>query len=293
MICGTARGIGKFPVAKYPPTDVYYIPEQKTFASKVPDMKKMLVLLAGQSNMSGRGYLTENDMTEIPGITALRRDMVWIPAADPFNYDRLGTLGLSNAADPFEVKGLEFNGNRRCGVGPGRTFAIALKELYPGNEIGLIPVSIGGTGINSWLPGGKDKHSDMHPYDDAVKMAREAMKEGELVAVLWHQGETDAKNDTPDYKELLKTVIANFRNDLGIEEVPFILGGLGDFLDPQWDVPRYNNIIREVASEMPHCGFVSAGGLNHRGDNLHFDTPSQYILGNRYFQEFCRLNKII
>ena len=249
-------------------------------------MKKMLVLLAGQSNMSGRGYLTENDVTVIPGITALRRDMVWIPAADPFNYDRLGTLGLSNAADPFEVKSLEINGNRRCGVGPGRTFAIALKELYPEHEIGLVPVSIGGTGINAWLPGGKDKHSDMHPYDDAITLAREAMKEGDFVAVLWHQGETDAKLNTANYKELLKTVIANFRKDLGIDKVPFILGGLGDFLDPQWDVPKYNQIIREVASEVSDCGWVSAEGLTHRGDNLHFDTPSQYELGKRYFQCF-------
>ena len=255
-------------------------------------MKKMLVILAGQSNMSGRGYLTENDIFEIPGITALRRDMVWIPAVDPFNYDRLGTLGLSNAADPFEVKSLEINGNRRCGVGPGRTFAIAFKKLFPEKEIGLIPASIGGTGINSWLPGGKDKHSDMHPYDDAIAMSREAMKEGDVVAVLWHQGETDAKEQTLQYKELLKTVIANFRRDLGIDNVPFILGGLGDFLDPQWDAEKYNCIIREVAAEVPCCGFVSSEGLNHRGDNLHFDTPSQYELGKRYFQEFCRMSKL-
>ena len=62
-------------------------------------MAKKLILLAGQSNMSGRGYLTEEDITEIPGITALRRDFVWIPAVDPFNYDRLNALGISNSAD--------------------------------------------------------------------------------------------------------------------------------------------------------------------------------------------------
>ena len=76
-------------------------------------MKKMLVLLAGQSNMSGRGYLTEEDVKVIPGITALRRDGVWIPAADPFNYDRINALGLNDSTDPFEEKALDVNGKRR------------------------------------------------------------------------------------------------------------------------------------------------------------------------------------
>ena len=39
-------------------------------------------------------------------------------------------------------------------------------------------------------------------------------------------------------------------------------------------------------------GFVSAEGLNHRGDNLHFDTPSQYELGRRYFEEFCKMSNL-
>lgn len=255
-------------------------------------MKKMLVLLVGQSNMSGRGYLTEEDVTEIPGITAIRRDLAWMPAVDPFNFDRLNALGVSNAADPFEVKGLEFNGNRRSGVGPGRTFAKCMKTAFPEREIGLIPASIGGTEIAKWFPGAKDDYSDMHPYDDMLVMAREAMKSGELAAILWHQGETDAKKKNENYKEMLKTVIQNFRRDLDCSKVPFILGGLGDFLNPEWNVPAYNQMIRQVASEFDNCGFVSAQGLNHRGDDLHFDTPSQHELGRRYWQEFCRMTGV-
>jgi hypothetical protein len=255
-------------------------------------MKKMLVMLAGQSNMSGRGYLTEEDVTEIKGISAIRRDMVWIPAVDPFNYDRLNMLGLSNAADPFEVKGLESGGNRRSGVGPGRTFAKCLKAAFPDREIGLIPASLGGTEIAKWFPGAKDDHSDLHPYDDAIAMANEALKDGELVAILWHQGETDASRHNENYAGMLKTVIGNFRRDLNCPDIPFILGGLGDFLKAEWNVPHYNDIIRQVASELDHCGFVSAEGLTHRGDDLHFDTPSQHELGRRYWQEFCRMTGI-
>lgn len=255
--------------------------------------KKLLVLLAGQSNMSGRGYLTEKDITPIPGLTALRRDFVWIPAADPFNYDRLNLLGISNAADPFEVKGIEFGGQRRAGVGPGRTFGRLLKEAFPEREVGLVPISIGGTPIESWFPGGKDPHSEMHPYDDGLRLAEEALKYGEFVAVLWHQGEGDASRKTENYKDLLKTVIHNFRRDLPLENVPFILGGLGEFLNPEWQAEKYDKLIRETAEEVPCAGFASAEGLNHRGDNLHFDTESQYILGERYWKEFTRLSPLL
>lgn len=255
-------------------------------------MSKMLVLLAGQSNMSGRGYLTENDVTDIPGLTALRWDGVWIPAADPFNFDRLNVLGLNNSSDPFEEKTLDINGVRRCGVGPGRTFGRLLLERFPDREIGLVPVSVGGTSVSAWMPGGKDRYSDRHPYDDAVKLARKAQECGDFAVILWHQGESDAKLRTADYKEKLKTVINNLRTELGIPEVPVVLGEIGYFLNSEFDISGYNQLIREAASELDNAGCVSAEGLTDRGDALHFDTQSQYELGKRYFAEYCRLAKI-
>lgn len=252
-------------------------------------MRKMLVLLAGQSNMSGRGYLSEEDVKVIPGITALRRDGVWIPAIDPFNYDRINALGLNNSNDPFEEKAIDVNGKRRCGVGPGRTFGRLLKERFAEREIGLVPISIGGTPIASWMPGGKDPHSEMRPYDDGIQLARKAQDEGEFAVILWHQGETDAKLQTENYLEQLKYVINNFRRDLNIPDVPVILGGLGDFLDPSWQAEKYTAMIRQAAEELDNAGFVSAVGLQDRGDDLHFDTPSQYEFGKRYFEKFCEL----
>ena len=253
---------------------------------------KKLVLLAGQSNMSGRGYFTGNDIFEIPALTAQRWDKVWIPAVDPYNYDRLNLLGLNESADPFEENGLTCGSQRRCGVGPGRTFGRLMLEKFPGSEIGLIPVAVGGTAIAAWMPGGKDKYSDRHPYDDALDMARFAMQSGSIEVILWHHGESDAKLRTIDYKDKLITVINNLRRDLSLENVPVILGGLGTFLDERFARDQYDALIRQAAAELPCAGFVSAEGLSHRGDNLHFDTPSQYELGRRYFEEYCRLKQI-
>ena len=254
--------------------------------------RKVLVLLAGQSNMSGRGYLTDEDVTVIPQLEALRWDGVWIPAADPFNYDRLNALGLNNSSDPFEEKAMDINGTRRCGVGPGRTFGRLLLERMPDCEIGLVPVSVGGTPIAAWFPGGKDLHSDRHPFDDAVKLAKQAQECGDFTAILWHQGETDGKLGTENYKDKLIEAITTLRKTLGIEDVPVILGGLGTFLREELRSQEYTQYIREAASELPNAGYVSAEGLTDRGDKLHFDTPSQHELGIRYFAEYCRMTGI-
>lgn len=203
-------------------------------------------------------------------------------------------LGLNESSDPFEEKGLTINDQKRCGVGPGRTFAKLLQTLEPGSEIGLIPTSVGGTPISAWMKGGKDPHSSRHPYDDALEMARFAMQSGQVEVILWHQGESDVARNTPDYKEKLIQVIQNLRRDLSLENVPVILGGLGTFLKPERFPARdeYDSLIQQAASELPNAGFVSAEGLNHRGDLLHFDTPSQYELGRRYFAEYCRLAQV-
>ena len=89
-------------------------------------------------------------------------------------------------------------------------------------------------------------------------------------------------------------VINNLRRELDLENVPVILGGLGTFLNPNRFAARdeYDALIQQAAAELPNAGFVSAEGLEHRGDNLHFDTPSQYELAKRYFEEYCRLKQI-
>ena len=99
---------------------------------------------------------------------------------------------------------------------------------------------------------------------------------------------------TENYKEKLIEVINNLRRELDLQDVPVILGGLGTFLKPERFAARdeYEELIRQAASELPNAGFASAEGLDHRGDNLHFDTASQYELARRYFAEYCRLKQI-
>ena len=251
-------------------------------------MKRLLVLLAGQSNMSGRDYAEKEDLVEIPGLIMMAKDLRWRPAIEPITRDR-SFVGIFDSdgnkmvtADPWDNVLPDDDSRRARGVGPGRTFGRLLLAAKPGCEVGLIPMSVGGTGLVSWMPGGVDKWDPIvHPYDEAIRTAREAQKSGEIVAILWHQGESD-RNAAASYYE-------NFRRDLDLSEgVPFIMGELGSFYNTidMKGVAMVDEAMHQLAAEMKGVYVVSAKDLGHRGDNLHFNRQAAVTLGQRYFEAF-------
>lgn len=228
----------------------------------------LLVLLAGQSNMAGRGEVEEEDRVEIPGLMKINRDLQWVPAVEPVTEDRTF-----------------------AGVGPGRTFGRLLLEANPDCTVGLVPTAVGGTPISAWKRGGCSPWNDQeHPYDEAVRRAKAALERGRFAAVLWHQGETDAKQKNPHYAEDLKEVIRNFREDLPLSEVPFLCGELGHYRKGgPYDFPRIDADLRNVVTELPDLTLVSAEGLTDKGDGLHFSSASARELGRRYFEAYLQM----
>ena len=229
---------------------------------------RILVLLAGQSNMAGRGEVEEEDREEIPGLMKINRELQWVPAVEPLTEDR-----------------------SFAGVGPGRTFGRLLLEANPGCSVGLVPVAVGGTPISAWKRGGCSAGNEKErPYDDAVRRAKAALEQGTFAAVLWHQGETDAKLKNLHYADDLKEVIRSFREDLPLSGVPFLCGELGHYLKGGlYAFSQIDADIRSVVSELPDLGWVSAEGLTDKGDGLHFSSASAREFGRRYFEEYLRM----
>lgn len=227
------------------------------FAEQAPAQMK-LFLLIGQSNMAGRGKVEPQDQVENPRILMLTKDLKWVPAKDPVHFDKPD----------------------KAGVGPCSEFA---REVFKANKnatIGLIPCAVGGTSLDQWKAGGG-------LYNAAVARTKEAMKQGKLAGILWHQGEADS--GSPDkvasYADRFSAMIGQLRKDLQAEKVPVLIGEL---IRGYKNNDAINVVLADAAKKVPLCGLVSSEGL---GKGLHFDSPSARKFGQRYAAEYLKMVK--
>lgn len=222
---------------------------------KLPPKEKLqLFLLAGQSNMAGRGKLDEISKQTDPRIIAMDRRGEWKIATDPLHWDKSA-----------------------AGTGIGRPFAAIIAAKNPGVTIGLIPTACGGSPIASWQPGKFWGQTQSHPWDDSIAAAKKAMKDGTLMAILWHQGEADSSpRKSGDYQKNLEKLIQRFRAELDAPDLPFIIGQLGRFPAKPWDKDReaVDAAQQAIAKRMKNVAFVPIENPVSIGDNLHFDTPT-------------------
>lgn len=219
-------------------------------------------LLIGQSNMAGRGFLHE-----VPPIYNERIEMLcngrWQMMTEPMNYDR-PVAGVSLAA----------------------SFAESWCRIYPKEKIGLIPCAEGGSSIDEWA-------AESILFRHAVSEAKFAMENSELTGILWHQGESDS--DSGKYKtyyEKLYKIVKSLREELEAEDIPFIIGGLGDYLGKTAfgagcvEFELINQELKRFAEENKCCYFVTGEGLEANPDGIHISAVSQRKFGIRYFEAF-------
>lgn len=221
-------------------------------------------LMLGQSNMAGRGFLHEVDPIYNEKIKMLRNGQ-WQMMTEPINYDR-PVSGVSLAA----------------------SFADAWSKANPEEEIGLIPCAEGGSSLDDWHPEGI-------LFQHALSEARFALRSSKICGILWHQGESDSYRSLHEsYYEKLTLIISTLRNELNLNEVPLIIGGLGDFLGKTGfgqhatEYQQVNEQLQQFANDQENCYFVTATGLTSNPDGIHFDAVSQRKFGYRYFEAFSK-----
>lgn len=222
------------------------------------------ILIIGQSNMAGRGFKDEVERIDNNKLLAMRNGM-WRPMFTPVNPDRV-----------------------TAGVNLVESFADAYSKDHD-VEVGIIPCADGGTRLEQWAPGGL-------LFDHAVLQAKLAQRTSEIVAVLWHQGESDCyPYRYPVYKEKCLEIFRALKKELNLEDVPFIVGGLGSWLAdyPTDDVFKnyiyVNEALEAMATETDWIGFASAEGLGCNPDYMHFNAKALREFGLRYYNVFRTL----
>lgn len=232
-----------------------------------PDPNFGLYILAGQSNMAGRG--TVEGAYQTAGndkVLMLTKEGKWVRAKHPLHFDK-----------------------PTAGVGPGLEFGVQMAKADPKVKIGLIPVAVGGSPIESWLPGALDKATGTHPYDDAVERIKLAMQSGVIKGIIWHQGESNSgrPEQVKAYLEQLKELITRFRKLVGNDNLPVVVGELGRYAP----FGNINDEINKLPAALPNTAVATTENLVHKGDNLHFDSPSADEFGRRYAAKMLILQK--
>lgn len=223
-------------------------------------------LLIGQSNAAGRGFANEVEPIVNDKISVLRNGRWW-PMYVPVNPDRV-TSGI-NLMESF------------C-------------DAYSNDKqvrVGIIPCADGGTSLDQWSVDGV-------LFDHACYMAELAQRTSTIAGVIWHQGESECSNEKyPLYEQKFTKILNAFKDRLNLHDVPFLLGGLGDFLEfcPAGEhfknYVHVNTALEKIANENDMTGFVCAKGLGANADNLHFNAKALREFGLRYYEKFLTLEK--
>lgn len=227
------------------------------------------ILMIGQSNMAGRGFINEVPMICNERILMLR-NAGWQMMAEPINYDR-----------------------PNAGIGLAGSFAAMWCMEHEGEQIGLIPCAERGSSLDDWAV-------DKNLFKNAVIQAGFAMQDSELIGILWHQGESDSYGGGyQTYYKKLQVIIESLRKELNAFEVPLIIGGLGDFLGKNGfglnctEYELVNEQLLKFAREQENSCFVTAEGLTPNPDGIHMDAVSQRRFGVRYYEAFVKREHVL
>lgn len=218
-----------------------------------------IFLAIGQSNMSGRAPIEMQDRGTISGVYLLRPgDATWELAQNPINKY---TTGPDNVT------------SNRILLGPMWTFAKRLRMRRPSVTIGLVGNARGGTSLSQWMPG-----TDL--FNKAVTRAKAAKQLGVLKGIIWHQGEGDsnAMSAWSTYVQRLSTMIAGFRAQLNDPNLLFVAGQIRQVPE----TAAFNAELLKLPNAVSNTRVVRSNGVTLLNDALHFDSPGQRLMGERY-----------
>lgn len=238
------------------------------------DLGLDVYILAGQSNMSGRGRLddlTDAERAPDPAILLYGNDGRLRVAAEP----------LDDATDQVD----QVSADRLAAVGPGLFFARVIRQRH-GRPVLLIPCAKGGSAIEEWQP----STSRATLYGSCTARIREAG--GRVAGVLWYQGETDSDRPAAvaeGWGQAFARLVAQLRADLRNPDLPITVVQISDRPDTaanrgrfaHWDVVQR----QQGAVDLPCTVVVPTRALSRNADDLHLATDAQRIVGGLLAQE--------
>ncbi|KAF7817465.1 putative carbohydrate esterase [Senna tora] len=238
-------------------------------------MEKKIFILAGQSNMAGRGGVVNDTVTGIARwdgvvprecrgnrwIVRLNAGLEWVEAQEPLHQD--------------------IDETKTNGIGPGMAFGNRILKKKKKGElgvVGLVPCAIGGSNISEWERG-------KVLYNQMMRRAKASLQQGGTIsALLWYQGESDTLtyHDAHAYATRLRKFFSDVRDQLHSPLLPIIQVALASGSGP------YIETVREaqLGMDLLNLRTVDAKGFPLEPDGLHLSTSAQVHLGHMMADAF-------
>lgn len=307
--------------------NVFSAPVEKSVSATAQPVSIDMYLIGGQSNAAG--YSAKGDLNET--FT---------------NVGYAGAVNHYLSSDVYEAENLSFFskfkwqvttglGHNSGYIGPEYGMAKIFNGIYSGSKKAFIFKSAaGGTALRDVTGNENDMYGNWYPRSlwtngyvpsigiasDPTGVQYELFVENfrkvylELVAngyapiikgMVWMQGCSDLGH-ADEYKELLKTFIADIRKDLSditdtdLSAMPFIIGKIattfGSYNNGQ--VPSFNAAQQNVADSMVNVETIETSdliivredGTVNGTDKYHFGTADAVTLGTRFAQKLLEVN---
>jgi len=248
-------------VRHFQASKLFYLPKLEDKVKVMPKKENLWIyLMAGQSNMEGQGVVGPLDTIPNPRILTMNKKGDWIVAKEP--------LGLHNTG--------------HAGMDCGYSFAQNMLASVPDSiTIAVIQTALGGSSVEQWL--NDSEYRGMNLWSNMKYKIADGLKSGTFKGMIWHQGETDAKKEKlPHYKGKLNELFDRIRTETNNTNMPVVTGELGKFNShrPLWIA--LNNILKEMDKESDIISHILTYDLDDYGDEVHFNTDAQRMMGKRY-----------
>ncbi|MBC2603186.1 sialate O-acetylesterase [Puniceicoccus vermicola] len=193
-------------------------------------------------------------------------------------------------------------------LNPKLTFTPTVEAAFGKENVVVVKDAMGGRPIRLWYKDWKPREGDEPKatgelYDRLMKKVNAAAKgqEFETVTFIWMQGERDASEGHGEvYAESLNGLIHQLSEDLGRDDLYFVIGRLSDFdmmnvKYPHWTMVREAQV--QLAEASPRGTWVDTDDLNDGIDrkgnvlenDLHYSPEGYKILGTRFAEESIAL----
>lgn len=269
------------------------IPAGGPYTVKVNDMTFTDVyvgdvwVLAGQSNMEGVGWLTQEDrdFAGDPEIRNFAMDDRWCVARHRLHRPWLAVDKVHTEVIPCNPG----NDPENRGVGPGLSFAQHMKAVT-GVPQGLICCAHGGTTLEQWDPAKQGLGGDKSLFAAMVRRFR--VNGSHVKGLFWYQGCSEAMSHKEEtFTQSTVRFFEAVRAALG--QIPIVQVQIANVTAPHqndWDAPwaSVREQQRRLAELVPMLDTVSATGME-KDDAVHLSSREQQLLGKTAAESMCAL----